>query len=88
MGIGGEKGEGDRKLDATGYSCPYPAMLTLDALEVIRPGASLEVKVDNPPSVEAIPRKIKAKGHEVVRVEEIEGEVWRIVVKKKEKRNK
>lgn len=44
-----------RKLDCIGDSCPRPQLMTKKALTEASPGDVIEVLVDNPSSVEAIP---------------------------------
>ncbi|KXB03063.1 hypothetical protein AKJ45_02670 [candidate division MSBL1 archaeon SCGC-AAA261F19] len=78
-----EKASEDKKtIDATGYVCPYPAMLTLDALKELPAGGVLEVTVDNPPSVENISHKVESKGYKVEKVDEIGEKLWKITMSK------
>ncbi|MDA8094205.1 MAG: sulfurtransferase TusA family protein [Betaproteobacteria bacterium] len=42
-------------VDVLGDSCPRPQLMTKKALSHAAPGAVIEVKVDNPTSMEAIP---------------------------------
>ncbi|MDA8363825.1 MAG: sulfurtransferase TusA family protein [Gammaproteobacteria bacterium] len=42
-------------VDVLGDSCPRPQLMTKKALSKAAPGAVIEVKVDNPTSMEAIP---------------------------------
>ncbi len=44
-----------RKLDCIGDSCPRPQLMTKKALKSASSGDVIEVLVDNPSSVEAIP---------------------------------
>ncbi|MBT7943698.1 MAG: sulfurtransferase TusA family protein [Alphaproteobacteria bacterium] len=44
-----------KKLDCIGDSCPRPQLMTKKALSDAAPGDVIEVLVDNPSSVEAIP---------------------------------
>lgn len=44
-----------RKVDCIGDSCPRPQLMTKKALSDAAPGDVIEVLVDNPSSVEAIP---------------------------------
>ncbi|MFN4133244.1 MAG: sulfurtransferase TusA family protein [Candidatus Hadarchaeales archaeon] len=55
----------EKTLDVTGLVCPYPEMLTLEALEKLPSGGVIKVRTDNPPSVEAIPHKAKSRGYSV-----------------------
>lgn len=75
-------GEGEYRLDVRGFMCPYPQIFALKALDVIEPGARLEVLVDNPLSCENVPAAARENGHEVLGVERIgEGE-YRITIVK------
>ena len=42
-------------VDCIGDSCPRPQLMTKAALSKANPGDIIEVKIDNPTSVEAIP---------------------------------
>jgi tRNA 2-thiouridine synthesizing protein A len=44
-----------KKLDCIGDSCPRPQLMTKKALKLAASGDVIEVVVDNPSSVEAIP---------------------------------
>lgn len=44
-----------RRVDCRGDSCPRPQLMTKKAVGEIAPGAVVEVLVDNPTSVEALP---------------------------------
>ena len=71
-----------KRLDVKGLVCPYPEMLTLEALEKLSSGHLLIVRTDNPPSVEAIPHKVQSRGHRVEKLLEIEKGVWEIYIRK------
>lgn len=76
-------GERSYRLDARGYMCPYPQIFAVKALEMIEPGARLEVLVDNPLSCENVPAVAREGGHEVLGVERIgEGEYRISIVKR------
>lgn len=44
-----------RRLDCLGVSCPRPQLMTKKAVGEVGPGEVVEVSVDNPSSVEALP---------------------------------
>ena len=49
-----------RVLDVLGDSCPRPQLMTKKALNEAAPGAVIEVRVDNPTSMEALPTVVAA----------------------------
>ena len=69
-------------LDVRGFTCPYPVIYTRKALSNINPGEILEVIIDNPPSCETVPSAVREDGHEILKFEEIDRGVWRILIKK------
>ncbi|MCS7117718.1 MAG: sulfurtransferase TusA family protein [Thaumarchaeota archaeon] len=77
---------GDRRyrLDLRGYSCPYPQLFAAKALSQLEPGASLEVVIDNPPSVENVLRSIAKNGHEHLGTEKVGPSVWVIRARRPE----
>jgi len=74
---------GVHRLDLRGYVCPYPQIMTLQALRRLRDEELLEVIVDNPASCENVPAAVRREGHEVLGVEKIGLGVWRIKVVKR-----
>lgn len=44
-----------KSIDCLGDSCPRPQLMTKKAIEGVAPGELVEVIIDNPPSMEAIP---------------------------------
>lgn len=44
-----------RRVDCRGDSCPRPQLMTKKAVSEVAPGGVVEVLVDNPSSVEALP---------------------------------
>jgi tRNA 2-thiouridine synthesizing protein A len=44
-----------RRVDCRGDSCPRPQLMTKKAVNEVAPGGVVEVLVDNPSSVEALP---------------------------------
>lgn len=51
-----------RKIDCLGDSCPRPQLMTKKALHEAASGDVIEVMVDNPSSMEAIPPMLPALG--------------------------
>jgi len=70
-----------KKLDCIGDSCPRPQLMTKKALKDVAPGDVIEVLVDNPSSVEAIPPMMDDLG--ASHLETIKSErCWEIYVRK------
>lgn len=74
--------EGRFSIDARGYSCPFPVILTYRSMEKLSPGNILEVILDNPPSCETIPADATKRGYKVHGVTKIGENVWKIVIEK------
>jgi TusA-related sulfurtransferase len=72
-------GENRYTLDVRGQVCPYPELLTLKALQRLAPDDTLEVIVDNPPSIRDIPITLEKRGYAPPHVTRLNG-TWRIVV--------
>ncbi len=70
------------ELDLRGYTCPYPQLLSANALKTIETGSLLEIIIDNPPSLETVPRSIKNNGQEYVKTEQLRPGLWKIVARK------
>lgn len=51
----GTKVEVKNVVDCIGDSCPRPQLMTKAAMEKAQPGDTVEIKIDNSTSVEAIP---------------------------------
>ena len=71
----------DKTLNVCGEVCPMPVLRTKKALEVMKPGQTLEITVDYPPSQENVQRFAVSQGNEVLEVEE-EGDIIKILLKK------
>lgn len=69
-------------LDVKGFACPYPQFYSLEALHKLSKGETLEVILDNQPSVSLVQESAKKRECEVVSVAEIEPNTWRIEIKK------
>lgn len=69
------------KVDCIGDSCPRPQLMTKKALGSAGPGDVIEVMVDNPSSVEAIPPMLNDLG--ASHLETVKAErCWEIYVRK------
>ncbi len=71
------------RLDLRGEVCPFTFVKTKVKLEELEPGELLEVIVDHEPAVRDVPRSVEAEGHEVLSVEKIGENEWRILIRKK-----
>ena len=71
------------KIDVRGEICPYPVKKTLEALERLPAGETLEVLTDHPPSLEMI-RIIAGQRGFAMKVEEAGAGEWRIILTRKE----
>jgi TusA-related sulfurtransferase len=56
--------------------------LTKKALEELKIGEILEVIVDNPPSLDTVPNSVRASGHKVLEIREVEPAVQVIIISK------
>ena len=69
-------------VDLKGHQCPFTFVLTKVHLEEMDSGI-LEVIVDYPPSAENIPRSVIAQDlGEIISVEHIEGNTYKIIIQK------
>ena len=73
----------NKTLDIKGEVCPYTFVWSRLALEELESGQILEIIVDHLPAVTNVPRSLRAEGHRVLRVEQINDSDWRIAVQKK-----
>ncbi len=73
-------GEKRYALDVRGLTCPYPQVLVTRALDSLSPNNTLEVTLNNPPSVRDIPPALKDRGYEVSDVITIDSSTWKIIV--------
>lgn len=69
-------------LDARGLSCPYPQYLVFKTMEKLSLGEKLEVVLDNPPSYKLIQDLAKKKGYKVIIAEQVNDNLWRIILEK------
>lgn len=71
----------DYELDIQGETCPYPALKTLEAMEKLQSGETLEVISDCPQSINNIPIDCKNRGYEVLKIEQ-NGPILRFLIRK------
>jgi len=70
-----------RRVDCRGDSCPRPQLMTKKAVNEAAPGGVVEVLVDNPSSVEALPPmcdELNATHLETIK----DPACWRVYIKK------
>ena len=67
-------------VNARGFSCPQPVLMTLDEIKKVEKG-EIEVLVDTDTSKENVSRAATSKGWEVKDIQE-EGEGYRITIAK------
>jgi tRNA 2-thiouridine synthesizing protein A len=77
-----EAGEPMTDLDALGYKCPLPALMTRRALARLPAGACLSVVADDPMAAIDIPHLAQQLGHELVSARE-DGAHLRFVIRKR-----
>lgn len=68
-------------LDVRGHVCPYPELLTLKALQSLSAGDTLEVTIDNPPSVRDIPITLEKRGLNPPEIKRLDGNTWQIIIR-------
>ena len=86
--VGGEAVLGDgslvqlaRRVDCRGDSCPRPQLMTKKAINEVGPGSVVEVMVDNPSSMSALPPmcgELNAKHIETIK----DPLWWRVYIRK------
>jgi len=74
--------EGKYSLDLRGFTCPYPEIFARRALDVVAPGNTLVITIDNAPSCETIPAAAEELRHRVIEVKKIGETDWNIVIQK------
>lgn len=68
-------------VDCIGDSCPRPQLMTKKAMDGAQSGAVIEVRVDNPTSMEAIPPMMAELGGEHLGTLR-EERLWRVIVRR------
>lgn len=69
-------------LDVRGYSCPYPQYYTIKALHSLGADKTLEILLDNQPSLEIVQDYARKQGCRSVSAEKTEDNTWKIVIRK------
>lgn len=69
-------------LDVKGYTCPYPQYYTIRAIDRLREGESLEILLDNQPSVSILQDTAQKRGCTVVSANREKENAWRILIRK------
>ena len=67
-------------IDARGFSCPQPVLMTMDEIKRVSQG-EIEIQVDTDTSKENVSRAAESKGWQVKEVRE-EGEGYRVIIAK------
>lgn len=67
-------------LDVRGHVCPYPEILALRAIQNLSTGDTLEVILDNAPSVRDIPVTLRKRAYGKTDVKRIDSRSWKIIV--------
>jgi TusA-related sulfurtransferase len=73
-----------QKIDARGRVCPLPLFYVKHKIEKMQIGDEVEIIVDDPTAKDTIPKWSVQHGHEIVAIEDIGDNQFRIVVMKKE----
>ena len=63
----------DKKIDLRGISCPANFVKAKLALEYAGEGEVLEILLDDGEPVKNVPRSLKAEGHKLLGLKEVEG---------------
>lgn len=71
------------QLDITREVCPMTYVRTKLRLEALGDGEELEVLLRGEEPVRNVPRSALDEGHQVVSLDPVDGEVWRLVVRKR-----
>ena len=74
--------DGTYSLEIIGYVCPYSLLLTLKALDKLKPKDILDVILDNVPTAESLPSTVEQKGYKVLNVNKIDNTKWKITIEK------
>lgn len=71
-----------KELNLKGDICPITFVKSKLMLERMNSGEVLKVVLDYAPSAVNVPRSLEHDGHTVLKVEEVEKELWEVYVKK------
>jgi tRNA 2-thiouridine synthesizing protein A len=72
----------NKELNLTGDICPITFVKSKLMLEKMNAGEILKVTLDYAPSAVNVPRSLEHDGHQVLKVEEVQKELWEVLVKK------
>ena len=80
-----ESGGGNKTqhLDLRGEVCPYTFVRTKLALEELATGDELDLLFDHRPALVSVPRALREEGHEVLCIEPLSDDRFRILVRKR-----
>lgn len=70
----------DERIDLSGVICPMNFVKTKLKLEEMGEGQVLEVILDDGEPIRNVPRAVKEEGHEILKVEKIDG-CWKLLIK-------
>ena len=73
----------DQTLDCKGLSCPMPMMKLAKALKGLNSGDVLEMLGTDPGTKSDLPKWCKKTGNSIIREDELEGGVFRVLILKK-----
>lgn len=69
-------------LDLRGTLCPLNFVYTKLKLEEMAEGELLEVVLDDGDPMRNVPRSVKAEGHRIIQVEQMEDSSYRLVIQR------
>ena len=72
----------DEKLDIRGVLCPMNFVKTVMKLEQMQNEEVLEVLLDDGEPITNVPRSVKEEGHQIIGVEKLEENGYKIIIKK------
>ena len=62
-----------KSVDLRGVSCPTNFVKAKLALELLEPGDSVQFLLDDGEAVKNVPRSLKAEGHKLLGLQEVDG---------------
>jgi len=62
-----------KSIDLHGVSCPTNFVKAKLALELLEPGDSVQFLLDDGEAVKNVPRSLKAEGHKLLGLQEVDG---------------
>ncbi|MEK0084948.1 sulfurtransferase TusA family protein [Benzoatithermus flavus] len=75
--------EADLELDITGEVCPMTFVRAKLVLEQMAVGQVLNIKLRDGEARHNVPRAIRDHGHEIVKLEQVRGDLYELVVRKR-----